>query len=206
MIHSKQRNCLGRGPLLKHEICRINPMAAGVMWYCCQTHPALVVNFIMTSYAILLKVYPTWIGKFIMTCYGSDDILAKCVTLKVKLDFKRSLNLRLNVACICINVSPPTRKLHLTKCLHRGKIFSCSSFQCSHLGCQLLQKRCFSWMTCGSQKNKSLQLWGPNLVCQKSQHLRWMSRLQGKKAKGIVGQRGPWAMTWPKWSIQRTKL
>ena len=33
--------------------------------------------------------------------YGSDDILAKCVTLKVKLDFKRSLNLRLNVACIC---------------------------------------------------------------------------------------------------------
>ena len=36
-----------------------------------------------------------------MTCYGSDDILAKCVTLKVKLDFKRSLNLRLNVACIC---------------------------------------------------------------------------------------------------------
>ena len=82
MIHSKQRNCLGRGPLLKHEICRINPMAAGVMWYCCQTHPALVVNFIMTSYTILLKVYPTWIGKFIMTCYGCDDILAKCVTLR----------------------------------------------------------------------------------------------------------------------------
>ena len=82
MIHSKQPNCLGRGPLLKHEICRINPMAAGVMWYCCQTHPALVVNFIMTSYTILLKVYPTWIGKFIMTCYGCDDILAKCVTLR----------------------------------------------------------------------------------------------------------------------------
>ena len=45
MIHSKQPNCFGRGPLFKHEICRINPMAAGVIWYCCQTHPAIVVKF-----------------------------------------------------------------------------------------------------------------------------------------------------------------
>ena len=54
MIHLKQRKCFGRGPLLKHEICRINPMAAGVMWHFCQTHSAIVVNFIMTSFAILL--------------------------------------------------------------------------------------------------------------------------------------------------------